>query len=349
MGRPMLIIVTGLLVALGYTFMGMSGQRTSMNQQSANSANTALAQNATHTGLQFALNEFNDDSTWRGPETLTIDNQNVEISLTETTPSKIVEVTSTTVIPGTNRNHTTIASYDISKKEQLVPDFNSSLGITTDDFNFYLGGSSNINGLDQTGQCSDAPGVQVNSTEGRDKIGTNSRIDGDPDDQAAVDPTDYEPYYDLVRRLEGQPGTKKISGNYKGELGTEDDPGIFFIEEYTKLTGGISEGHGIMIVRAGGELDLEGELDVAGNFDFNGLVIFENAWQMDAKGTPTINGSVIVGNTGDVENEDYDNIDIDINGNVQLQYDCTAKKYADQAAESSINADRIYRQINIYQ
>ena len=350
MGRAMLIIITGLLVALGYTFMGMSGQRSSMSKISANKANTVLAQNLSHTGVQFALEEFQQDSTWRGPKTLNLENGTVEISLNETTPSKIIEVTSSVPISGTDRKHTIVATYDISEKEQLVPDFNSTLGITTDDFSFYLGGSTNINGNDQTGQCSDAPGVQVNSQEGKDKVGTNERIDGDPDDEAAIDPTPYEPYYDLVRNLEDQPETKRISGNYKEDLGTKDDPGIFFIEDYTKLTGGISEGYGIMVVRAGGELDLEGELDVAGNLKFNGLVIFENAWQMDAKGTPTINGSVIVGNTSDVdESEEDTNIEIDINGDVQLQYDCTAKKYADLAADKSLNADRIYKQINLYE
>jgi hypothetical protein len=340
MGRAMVILVLGLMVSLGYTFIGMTEQRKLLSEQSATNASQALAGNLSKTGIQFALEEFNQDSTWRGPRTLNFDEGDVTISINETQPSKIIKVTSDAKVQ--NDNKKTIATFDISNKEQLVPEFKSSLGITTDDFNFFLGGSSNINGYDQTGQCSDSPGVTVNSQSGKDIVGDNSRIDGTPEDEAAIDNTPYEPYARLVDRLAGNPQTKRISGNYKGDMGTEDDPGIFFVEDRTKLTGGISEGYGIMVVRAGGELELEGDLDIAGNFQFNGIVIFENAWQMDAKGTPTINGSVIVGNTDD------SSVDIDINGNVQLQYDCTAKKYADLAAESALNRDRIFEQKSYY-
>lgn len=74
------------------------------------------------------------------------------------------------------------------------------------------------------------------------------------------------------------------------------------------------------------------KLDIAGNFKFNGLVIFENAYNFDGKGTPTISGSVLVGHT-----EDYNKqIDINISGNLTLQYDCTAKYYAMKAAALAI-------------
>ncbi len=333
----------GLLIALGYTFMGMNSQKKGLTTQSVNSATKAMAQNLSHTGLQFALYKFNNNNEWRGPETIEIEGGTIEISLKEITPDVLIEVTSVSKMDNAVNNHTTISTYDISKKEQLVPEFNSSLGIATDDFNFFLGGSSNINGYDSTGKCEDRPGVQVNSEAGKTKVGQNERIDGTPEDEAAVGNIDYEPYAQLVNRLEGQPQTQTISGNYKGDMGTQDDPGIFFVEDYTKLTGGITEGYGIMVVRAGGQLDLEGELDVAGNFTFNGLVVFENAWEMDAKGTPTINGSVIVGSTEDQM------VNIDINGDVQLQYDCTAHQYANLAAEKDLDADRIYKQNSIYE
>jgi hypothetical protein len=340
----MLIIVTGMLVALGYTFMGMSNQRQALTSQSVSNANKALAQNLAHSGLQFAIDKFNSDNSWvNSTSTVDLEDGTVQIEVNTTGNPDIINVNSTAKMNGSDAEHKVAARYDISQKENLVPLFNSSLGIATDDFNFFLGGSSNINGNDKTGQCEDRPGVEVKSSDGKSKVGENERIDGNPEDKASVSGIEYDPYADLVKRLEDQPQTERISGNYKGDLGTEDDPGIFFIEDYTKLTGGISEGYGIMVVRAGGQLDLEGELDVAGNFEFNGLVIFENAWEMDAKGTPTINGSVIVGSTEDQQ------VNIDINGNVQLQYDCTAHDYANMAAEKDLDADRIYKQLSIYE
>jgi hypothetical protein len=56
-----------------------------------------------------------------------------------------------------------------------------------------------------------------------------------------------------------------------------------------KLTGQQSEGFGIMVIRETANMDYEGEdgssLSVAGNFEFNGLIIFENAYAFDGRGT----------------------------------------------------------------
>ena len=342
MGRAMLIIVSGLLVALGYTFMGMSTNRSMLTEQSVDRATKFMSRNLAHTGVQLAIGEFENDNSWRGPKTITLEDGQVDISIREVTPNTIIEITSEANF--NQINHTIISTYDISQQQSLVPAFSSTLGITTDNFNFFLGGSTNISGYDDSGQCADAPGVQVTSQSGKNTVGNNSRIDGTPEDQAEINSSiSYAPYATLVQRLAQQPGVQRISGNYKGNLGTRTNPGIFFIEDRTKLTGGIKEGFGVMVVRSGGELNLDGQLDIAGNFTFNGLVIFENAWKMNARGTPTINGSIVVGNT------EESNIDIDINGNVQLQYDCTAKQYADLAVDEQLDGNRTYRQVSIYE
>jgi hypothetical protein len=115
-------------------------------------------------------------------------------------------------------------------------------------------------------------------------------------------------------------------------MGTKENPGIFFVEEYTKLSGGIDDGHGIMVIRTNGELDMEGELDLKGNFNFNGLVIFENAYALDGAGTPNIKGAVMVGKTANIGT-----IDIDLTGNIGIQYDCKARDYALQATQEIVN------------
>lgn len=72
MGRPMLIIVMGLLVALGYTFMGMNNQRKAMTQGSVNAAEQAMAQNLAHTGIEFGINELSENPSWEEGENNTI-------------------------------------------------------------------------------------------------------------------------------------------------------------------------------------------------------------------------------------------------------------------------------------
>ena len=343
MGRAMIIIVLGLLVSTGYTFMGMSDQRSLLTQQSVNSTTKAMAQNLSHTGVQFAINNYNQDNSWRGPETLTLEEGQVQISLKEVS-TDVIEITSDAQMDNATTQHQITATFDASEQEELVPLFNSSLGIATNNFDFNLGGSANINGNDQTGQCEDKAGVSVIDQDSKEEVGTNSRIDGNPNDEAAIDQElDFQAHADLIKQLEDKAETKRLSGNYKGDMGTKDNPGTFFIEDDTKLSGGISEGYGIMVIRQDAQLDYEGDLDIRGNFTFNGLVIFENAYSMDAKGTPTINGSVVIGSTND------QHITVDISGNVQLQYDCTAHQYADMAAKKSLTADRIYKQLSIYE
>lgn len=342
MGRAMLIIVTGLLVALGYTYTGMSGQRSLMTQQSVSAIDRAAAENLAFTGIQFAIDRFNDNNSWRGPETLSFEGGEVEISVTEITPDALIEVRASTNTGGGTGN-TVVATYDISEKEQLVPDLSSSLGISTNNFSFSLGDSARITGYDQTGQCTDVAGVRVNSQTAKEKVGTDSRIDGTPEDEAAVDVNSYDLHAELVNRLADNSGTKKLSGSYSGDLGTQENPGVFFVEDYTKLTGGISEGYGILVIRDDGELNLDNGLDMTTNFTFNGLVIFEDAYRLDATGTPAIHGSVVVGST------DGSQISTDISGDLRLQYDCTAKAYADMAVEELITPDRIYQQVSFYQ
>lgn len=69
----------------------------------------------------------------------------------------------------------------------------------------------------------------------------------------------------------------------------------------------------------------------------------KNTYANDAKGMPSIIGSVIVGST---ENEI---VNIDINGILQLQYDCTAHQHVNLAAEKDLDADLLFKQISIYE
>ena len=81
-------------------------------------------------------------------------------------------------------------------------------------------------------------------------------------------------------------------------------------------------------------MDDEGAtLDLAGNFEFNGLVVFENAYSIDGRGTPKINGTMLIGNT-DLMGDD--SIDIDLGGNISINYDCEAEEYARMAAANAV-------------
>ena len=218
--------------------------------------------------------------------------------------------------------------------------------MATDQFNLLSGGNAKINGHDESGMCSDKPGILTQSSTDSAAVATatygDSDITGDP--KIDTDTTlSYQPLDQLIARLENMPGVQHLSGNYKGDMGDSTNPGVFFVEEPTQLSGGISEGYGIMVVRTDGELQYEGDLDISGNFQFNGLVIFENAWSLNGKGTPRISGNVLVGNT----KETYD-LDVDLNGTIDINYNCYAQNYA-QAASAQLIKQNKYVRVTTYE
>jgi len=195
--------------------------------------------------------------------------------------------------------------------------------------------------------CEDKPAITTlpGSESNFDSISSSSSVEGDPKVNTSTD-LSYQPTDEMIARLAATDGVQYISGNYKGSMGSKENPGVFFIEDNARLTGGIDEGYGILVVRSHGELEYEGEdgstLDVAGNFKFNGLVIFENAYNFTGRGTPTINGTVLVGHTKDYPDH-YPPIDIDISGNIHLQYDCRGEEYAKMAAANAVKQNKYSR------
>ncbi|MFN1836115.1 hypothetical protein AB2B38_012695 [Balneola sp. MJW-20] len=356
MGRALLIICAGVFISLGIVSIGANTQTEGITTMNVDYASEVQAKNTALTAIQLAMEEINQDDSWQptqgSPWKPDIDGANVSFyydvisaGATYMDPD-VIRVYSTSTYGGSTKN--IIATYE-KQALSYLPEYKSALSFATDQFTFAMDGSSTINGNDRTGTCADLPGVAVIDNKSENEVNNNKvapsgtkGISGDPD--VFLDPTlSYEPVDELVARLENLPTTTRLSGNYKGTLGTADDPGVFFVEDYTKLTGGITEGYGIMVIRTNGELSYEGELDLAGNLTFNGLVIFENAFAMNGRGTPTINGSVLVGNTKNVTD-----LNVDISGNISLQYDCLAKEYADLAAAKAIKQNR-YSQVSMFE
>jgi len=363
MGRAMLIICAGVLLSLGYITASTSDTGQSLVFQTSEYAKKTHALNAAHTAIQIAFKKMNDDENWaknhQGESnawTSTIENASTTLYL-----SKYVEGTSffdtdsmriVSKARFLDTEKQVVSLYLKQPFSEFVPDFEGPLTIPTDNFTINAGGSASISGNAPSGSgCEDKPAVTVtNSTDSAsvqsdlnniDVEGSNPLIKTNPN-------LTYQPTDELIARLKNSGNAKTITGNYKGEMGTQDNPGVFFVEDNAKLTGGISEGYGILVVRTAGELAYEGEdgaeLDIAGNFTFNGLVVFENAYNFNGRGTPTINGSVLVGNT-----EDYTGtIDIDISGNIHLQYDCVGEEYAKQAAAEAVQQQQ-FRRVTTYE
>lgn len=362
MGRAMLIISAGAIITLGIIQVGIQGQRSGITENNAVSAYEVEIRNTAFTAAQITMERINESGgSWKPTETSPwiedIDGDSISLyyELISTTTSgsfSLLEGDTVQIFAKSwyrnpmsdQKEEIDIKTSYVKTAMHFVPEFQSamSFAVGEHDFDFAASGDVLLNGNDASGTCPSKPAVTVRDDGSATKItdgGNSEHLESDSG-AVAVDPDiSYEPVDQLVARLSQMDDVTKVSGNYKGDFGSAEDPGVFFVEDYAKLTGGISEGYGIMVVRTNGELEYEGELSVAGNFKFNGLVIFENAYAMTGRGTPKINGSVLVGKTDD----NYTDFDIDLGGTLDIQYDCTAEKYAQLASASLLKQNRYNR------
>jgi hypothetical protein len=350
MGRAMLIFCAAALIAIGFINMTTSKKGLSLVEQNVNYADFIMAKNAAHTAIQISMQKINKDDTWAdthnegNPWKTTINERDVELYTVHNPSPDFWEPDELRMISNARHNDITVQVISQYLKEPfsaLVPEFKGALQLPTEIGEFNVDGNAyGINGTPPPAHnCPEVkPAVAVHAETTKEKVDDaveqHNQVDGD----IIVDHSlSYEPTDELIERLYNSGNAITVTPEYGDQLGTSDNPGVFFIEGDVKLTGRQSEGYGIMVIRSGGNIEYEGDdgasLEVAGNFEFNGLIIFENAYDFDGRGTPTINGSVLVGNTPDYDGEP---IDIDLGGNININYDCKGEDYARQAAALAV-------------
>ena len=369
MGRAMLIICAGMLVALGIVSMGTSGQGKMLTEKTVEYAQKTEALNAAHTAIQISMQKINKDNNWAkehdssNPWVTTIDGVQTTLYVDymyeapnywDADSLRMVSKSEIDVADGGSEKYTSkVASvYLKAPFSNLVPKFKSPLSIATKNFTIDTDGSASISG-NSPSACDDGdqskPGISVMNQNAEDNVqNETSNIDVEGDHKVATDnDLSYEPTDELIARLANTTSVQYLSGTTDQTLGTESDPGVFFVENDLKLTGKQDKGYGILVIRSGGEMSYEGDdgstLDIAGNFEWNGLVVFENAYNFKGRGTPTINGSVLVGNTSDYD----DSIGINLNGNIHMQYDCAAEEYAKMAAANAVDQNKYTRVVTL--
>lgn len=357
MGRAMLIICAGMLVSVGIVAMGTSNQGKMLTEKGVEYAQKTTALNSAHTAIQIAMQEINKDSTWAkdhpksNPWVTTIDGVTDSLYVdyihesSDYWKADSIRMVSKATIPNNKGDFRArvVSVYLIAPFSNLVPEFSGSFQLPSGYGSLTVdGGAHEINGNDPN--CSeDKPPITVNNSETKDGLNSHDlNLDGD----IAVDnDLDYEPTDELIARLENSGNATTVTSDYSDNLGTAEDPGVFFIDGNVKLTGQQSEGYGIMVIKDSAHMDYEDSdgntVSIRGNFEFNGLVIFENAQLFDGSGTPTINGSVLVGDT-----DDTTDIDVDIGGNISINYTCAGENYAKMGAANTVEQNKYTRVVS---
>lgn len=374
MGRAMLIICLGALITMGIINVNTSKHGNLLTEKTVNYADFTLAKNTAHSAIQMAMQEINDNEDFmttydnENPWMINIGGRDVVLyiepindvmgnSYWENDSLRVVSIATHKLNQGGKIVPITaeVASVFLkSRFSSLVPEFEGAMTFAADSdkYSFTASGSASISGESPSscgpGQEASKPGVTV-QTGGDKNLSELSNINVDADPAYSVNPDlSYQPTDELIARLLNSPGAQRLSGDWGGTLGTADDPGVFFVDDHMRLNGQQKEGFGILVVKSDAYMeyadssssDPNASLDMNGNFEWNGLIIFEDAYNFTGRGTPTINGSVLVGHTSDYKGPP---IEIDISGNIHFQYDCKGEDYAKMAAAGAVQQNRYVR------
>lgn len=375
MGRAMLIICLGALITMGIINVNTSKHGNILTEKTVNYADFTMAKNTAHSAIQIVMQEINNEESFmttydkNNPWTGTVDGRDVELYIEtindvlgngywEPDSMRVVSKATQYVNQGGKVDSITaeVASIFIkSRFSQLVPEFQSALTFAADPgmYTFSASGSASINGHSPTacgpGQEASKAGITV-TPDSEAKLDDLANITVDADPQYNVDPKlNYQPTDELIERLLNSTGATRLSGDWGDPLGTAEEPGVFVVDDHMRLNGKQKEGFGILVVKSGAYMEYcdsnctdpdAASLSVNGNFDWNGLIIFEDAYNFTGNGTPKVNGNVLVGHT-----EDYNGapINIDISGNIQFQYDCQGEDYAKMAAANAVKQNKYTR------
>ncbi len=335
MGRALVIILAGMVIAIGYTFMGISSQRESMRKRNVNTFYSAKATNLAYTGIQMAI-KIKNDTTWTNPQKIDIEDGKLKLTLQVIESDSIIQFTSHASLNGADE--TVIYTFDVSKKQPILPMFPGALSsVGNGDLNFKEGNSKvhfDGNPPDTT-DCPTKPGLIVPDSTDVDNYTNNETISSVDHSEDYENPIEYEEIAKIIESL------KPHATIVEDDASFTDEPQVYFIDDRVRLAGQ-TEGWGILVVRNDAILDIDADLDASGQFEFHGLVIFENETNFSGTGKAIFDGAVIAATNN------YSTFDIKANGNFVAQYNCEAKDYADDAVNNALNTT-IYQPLSVYE
>lgn len=366
MGRATLIICTGVIVMVGYIGLGSLQQSGQIIGSNVSYAERLGAKNAARTVIQMAMDEMNNDPNWHDDKTENnpwvkkIDDTEVrlyvDVVYEEEDSTKFYEPDTLRLVStaryldsNTETYHSTkiIGVYVTTAINEMIESFKGALAIVANNVKAASSGPATVSASDTTG-CPDVPAVTVaNDTllSKMEELSGSINLEG----EITLDPSlSYTSFEQLINRLENLNGVTFLKSTHTDDIGTEEDPGVFFVEQPSTINNSLEQGYGIMVIRSDGSLAMEDSagnpISVGENFTFNGLGIFEDAYDLEGTYAPAVNGTVVIG-----QSDNYlKDISIDLNGYIRLQYDCSAEHYAKTAAAGLLPFKR-YRRISTFE
>src|SRR6056297_3361995 len=243
MGRAMLIICAGALLSLGFVALNTSSTGKMLVEKNVDYAEYTMAKNAAHTAIQIVMQEINKDNDWPNdhdiddPWMTTVQDRDIALYTDYYQSPNYWDPDSLWLYSTADYLDDVVQVRALYLKQpfsSLVPEFEGALTVAAEahSFNFSMGGSSSINGNGPSG-CEDKPAITTMNgsgdnfsvTEGKGKKG----VQGDPLVYEKSD-LSYQPTDEMIARLANTDGVQYIDGNYKGSMGSKENPGVFFVE-----------------------------------------------------------------------------------------------------------------------
>jgi hypothetical protein len=246
MGRAMLIIAAGAIIAVGILQLGVQGKRTSIATNTAVDAYEVEIRNKAFTAAQVTMERINESGgTWRptfnSPWVQDIDGTPISVYYNKIDSAgtgtfaqleaETIEIHASATyddpMTGQTNNMEIITTY-VKRAMHFVPEFKGAMQFATgiNGFNFGLSGASKITGDDVSGLCSSKPSIVVENEDAKADVlagvkKTSSLVSDNT--SIGIDPNlSYQPVDELVARLADMAGTttetaSRVMSNFQKE------------------------------------------------------------------------------------------------------------------------------------
>jgi hypothetical protein len=361
MGRQMLIYVILLTSIIGLIIRNVQNRQLEGTESNVVVYQQTQSNNVAYSGLELALRTLQkadyDYSSFSFPFSFSIGDASVEVEVYHTQNSDLryneLKLVSTGTMGGESSEVTGLYNSGYPTPRGAMGFYgNNDIDFSTNGNSFMINGHDNVSnkpsmpGIMTQGNNSFNDilgGIQAKREDNYKGLGGHPSVSHDermdPDEILDLLPG----WIDNRDRMIGEYGVVgDESHKFNGVTwGTLSAPEITVIRDDTELRGG-SSGAGLMIIQDGATLDM------GSNFQFDGLVI-NNSDDMifEAQGTPQLRGSVMsVPDCGTTSSDCETNIDI--RGNVQMQYDSYALYKMQQGLTPTTNEFN-YSMVSLYQ
>ncbi len=331
MGRALIIIIAITIGVLGLMQINLNSNQLVRVARSADYSTDLQSRNIAHGAIEVTMAQLAADPAWRnsydpyevnldyGTAFVTIGDNTTDTSLTQ----HQVRLDSRVPTPA----KTVLVSVLAERFTPTMPTVRGAINFMDDNFEPNLFGSFSIDGFDRSRSGHDIAGVALlNNNQHSDFSSRN--IDGNPKVGVFSD-MKYESMEVLINQIRNS-ATQLEGVITNADLGTARNPGVFMVKDYAKIAGNV-KGYGILLVENDTELEISSSLSNKGTFEFNGLVLFKNAWEFHGTGNVKINGAIAVGSPDAVPPTQ-----VDIGGNLTLTYDTKGMDAARAAAFNTV-------------